>query len=435
MFRFFILAALCAAQIYADPPTALQLNRSSAVQRALHCNLDLKAARWSIEQAQGRTADVGALANPSLNVTGASDFAFSNEGEYGWSIGLEQKFPITDRLTRFANIASMEVQLAELEVLNAERRLAFEVERVIDAIQAIQADLALYREQVALNQRFADFLLKKIKRAESSPLDAGQARIAIAALDQKILKLERERRAQLVRLRELLGLSGELVIDIVTPPADLDNASPLPEYQRADLEQHPDYQLRQQLAAIATERTALARAARWADITVELFFEQGLANNAIEDPFTGNIRVGPEEENLLGVGLSIPLPLHNQNRGEVISRQARERQMNAELHALGFRLLNEAAGIRAEYQTAQAQLSAFEQEVLNQAQENLKQLENAYSLGQVDLIQVFRAQEGLLELKVDFAELHAESQRLITRWRYVTGANLPERSTPEANEN
>ncbi|WP_309383687.1 TolC family protein [Cerasicoccus frondis] len=422
-YTFLIFAVACAATLHAQASPPLIFNRESAVQRAVYGNRGLQAARYSVDQAQARTIDAGSLSNPSLNLTGASDFAFSNEGEYAWSIGLEQRFPVTDRLRRLRNIASLEVQLAELEIRDAERKVAYVVEQIFDSITLIDAELALYREQIALNQKFADFLQKKIDRAEASSLDLGQAKVAQAALNQKVLRLERERTGQLVHLREQLGLQLGQALDVDTQSTDMPHV--LPAFQQSDLADHPAYQLRMQLADIATEHTALAQAERWADIAVEIFYEQGLGNNALEDPATNNLYIGGEKEQFLGIGLSIPLPLHNQNRGEVISRRARERQLQAEAGALSFRLLNEAAELRDEYSEVEEQIEDYESAIMNQATGNLSQLEDAYALGQVDLTSVFRAQERLLELRVDFAMLEAERQGILTQWRYETGENLP----------
>lgn len=426
-FTFVLIAAACAAVLHAQesPPPTITVDRASAVHRALYGNRDLLAARYTVQQAQGRTIDAGSLENPLLNIGGASDFAFADEGEYTWSVGLKQQFPVTDRLRRLRNIASLEVQLAELEIRDAERRLAYDVEQIFDTLELIDAELALHREQIALNQTFADFLQKKIERAEASSLDLGQTKVAQAALKQKILRLQRERTGQLVHLRELLGLELHQGIEIdATPDATPPHA--LPEFSRSHLPDHPAYQLRVQLVEIATEQTALAQAERWQDIAVEIFYEQGLSNNALEDPSTNNLYLGGEKEQFIGVGLSIPLPLHSQNRGEVISRRARERQLEAEVGALGFRLQNEAAELREEYTEVEEQIHDYEQAVLNQATDNLRQLEDAYAVGQVDLTSVFRAQERVLDLRVDFAMLQAERREILSQWRFETAANLPE---------
>ncbi|WP_309398474.1 TolC family protein [Cerasicoccus maritimus] len=424
MFRIFIfLAAACAAQLHAQEPPPLTVDRDSAVQRALYGNRGLLAARYSIQRASARTIDAGAWSNPSLNLSGASDFAFSNEGEYTWSVGLEQRFPVTDRLRRLRNIASLEVQLAELEIRDAERLLAYEVEQIFDRVAFIDTELTLYQEQIDLNQKFAAFLQKKIDRAEASTLDRGQIKVSMAALKQKVFQLERQRFGQLVHLRELLGLELDQGIEIQPDAADAQPHT-LPEFRQAQLDGHPAYQLRQQLADIANEHTALAQAERWQDIAVEVFYENGLANNAIQDPLTNNVYVGAEREQFIGIGLSIPLPLHSQNRGEVISRRARERQLQAEAGALGFRLQNEAAEMREEYAEVDEQIADYDTAVMNQATDNLRQLEDAYAIGQIDLTTVFRAQERLLELRLDRALLETERQDLLTQWRYITASNV-----------
>lgn len=421
LFLIFLTAGLAVA-LNAEA-VQLQLDRSSAVQRALYGNRDLRAARFAIEEAKGRTIDSGAWRNPSLNFTGASDFAFSDEGEYGWSIGLEQRFPVTGRLRVMRSIAQLEVQLAELEVQEAGHETALNVERAFDAILADDEQLALHREQIVLNRKLADFLARKIDRAEASPLDLTQLEVSLASLEQSVLRLERTRASHLAQFRQLLGLDLEQPMH-VKPAMDTDMPDSLPEYTQAQLPEHLEYQLALQLSEIATEQTNLARAERWQDIAIELFYEEGLANNAIEDNFTGNIRVGAERERFLGVGLSIPLPVYNQNRGEIASRRARERQLTEQVAALGYRLLSRAALLRAEFIAVQQQLADYDAAVLVRAEQNLRDIESAYTGGLVDLTTVFRAQERVLELKLQRAELRATCQQILTQWRYATHADL-----------
>lgn len=425
MYRLTLFFAVaCAAVLNAqESKSPLIVDRDSAIQRALYGNRDLLAARYSIELAQARTIDAGAWSNPSLNVSGSSDFAFANEGEYTWSVGLEQRFPVTDRLRRLRNIATLEVQLAELEIRDVERQLTYAVDMIYDAILLIDDELALHREQIALNETFAAFLQKKIDRAEASTLDLGQVKVAMAALTQQVLHLERKRTGQLVHLRELLGLELGQPVDIKAASRE-SLPHVLPEYGRSQLADHPAYQLRLLLADIASEHTALAQAERWEDIVVEVFYEQGQANNALEDPLTNNLYLGGEQEQFLGIGLKIPLPLHNQNRGEIISSRARKRQLEAEAGALGFRILNEAGELREEYLEVDEQSALYEEAVLDQGKENLRELEDAYAIGQVDLTSVFRAQERLLELRLEFALLEAERRELLSQWRYETAENV-----------
>jgi outer membrane protein TolC len=128
MLRFFyiltLLIAASSAQIAGADAPPPPLTRSEAIQLALQHNLELEAARYSIRRAEAASVDAGALPNPEISISGASDFAFNNEGEYAWSVGLSQQFPITGRLRSLRSLAVQEIQLAEAEIRVAELELA-----------------------------------------------------------------------------------------------------------------------------------------------------------------------------------------------------------------------------------------------------------------------------------------------------------------------
>ena len=84
---------------------ALTVSKEQAVVRALQQNPALNAARTTIDRAEGNRQQAGRWANPELSIDYATDRTFNDEGEYGYSVGFEQRFPVTNRLRLQKSIA------------------------------------------------------------------------------------------------------------------------------------------------------------------------------------------------------------------------------------------------------------------------------------------------------------------------------------------
>jgi cobalt-zinc-cadmium efflux system outer membrane protein len=411
MLRFFIFSTFAVTLVAqaSQQDVNITQTRTEATQLALQRNHNLRAAQYSIERARAASADAGVLPNPEIGISGASDFLFGNEGKYTWSASLSQQFPVTGRLRMLRSLAAQEIELARAEIRKFELVLKRKVAEVFDQLEAAQLESSLLAEQRSLNGAFQELLTIKIERAEASELDMRQVRLTGAALQQRLRRLERQRLGHLDELRRLCGLDPEQTITINTQHVAWPTS--LPSLGNEIIYQHPVYALKQRLATIASQRTDLAFAERWGDITVEVFFEESYE---MDHP------IGFERERFFGIGVSVPLPLNNRNRGAIASARVRERQLAAELEATAFELLNQAESLRRQYSQTQEQILSFETELIQLAETTLAELKNAYAAGQVDLTEVFRAQERLLELRLDLLTLQTERAGILTEWRFTT---------------
>lgn len=385
------------------------LSRSEAIGLALHQNYDLRAARQAIEHAKASSIDAGLLPNPDIGVSGNSDFAFRDEGEYSWSASLAQKFPVTARLRLERSLASEEIKLALVEVSAAELRLEREVSILYDQWESNRAKVTLLKEQRRLNQTFRDFLKTKVKRAEASSLDVRQAQLEGAALEQQLGRLERESISLLHNLKQLCGLVSEHSLELEAELRSYPKS--LPAYEREAAMQHPEYLLKEQLLTIASRKTDLARANRWDDLAVQVFYEEGYGK---DEP------VGYEREHMLGMSISMPIPLFNRNRGSIKSARAYEHQLSTQVEAAAFELLTNAGSLRLRYQDIQRQIDLYESELIQLSKSNLTELQNAYASGLINLTDVFRAQERELEIRLAFLELKSERASILSEWHYNT---------------
>jgi cobalt-zinc-cadmium efflux system outer membrane protein len=414
----FLLATLLifyAPMAQAKPSGELQLSSSDAVMLALRDNQSLAAAKATIEEASAYFRYAGRLDNPNLNIGYDSDSAFNNEGEYAYTIGFEQRFPVTNRLKLLKNVSALEVQLAESEFRNQQRLLIRDVELAVDTITSLDHRLSLLKEMVELQVGFAAFLQERIQVGEASILDLNQVQVAQFAVKQGVQNLTKERNIAISELRSLLGQGQNIEIEILPTQSEHIALPPMTDLNGERLNAHPEYQFKTLLAEVAKGKTAIAKAERWADIAIEIFFEE---ERSVDEP------VGLETDRFSGIGVSIPLPLHNRNRAEIQASRLRERKIYHETAALKLRLENEANTLRRNAEATYLQLTKYKESAVGLVEQNLEEINRAYAAGQVDLGEIFRVQEQRLEIKTAQVALRHELNQTLINWRAATASNL-----------
>ena len=399
----------------ATPESSLKLTSQGAVALALQKNQSLQAARSAINEAGAYSQYAGRLDNPELNLGYASDRAFNDEGEQSYSIGFEQRFPITNRLKLLKNVSAIEVKLAETELFDQQRMLIRDVESSMALIASLDKQLSLLNGMIRLQEEFAAFMEKRIDTGEASTLALNQIRVALFSVKQEIGNRTKERNRALGDLRSLLGLEPNRELEVLADSVQMPTLPEMEAFDLDDLKQHPEYQLRALLADIAQEQTNLAKASRWADITVEIFFEE---EKSVDEP------EGLGRDRFFGIGVSIPLPLRSNYRGEVKASRFREKQIYHEMNALSLQLQNDAEALRSNAAAAYKQASSYKESALKLVEQNHKDINAAYAAGLVDLGEVFRVQEQHLNIQTAQLELWHELKQILIEWRAATARNL-----------
>jgi len=340
--------------------------------------LSLKSARLAVDEARGRYHAAGRLANPTAGVEYQNQ---SKVSPSALSFSIDQSFPVTRRLAVEKKL-SAQLVAAELEVREVERRLIAEAQSLAVQILATQEKRALGRKQGELATKLSKFRHGEGHGRELSPLDATQARVDAQRLRVEALQWENESVSLLGTLKPMLGLApvDHLTITGELPAVTVPRAI-------ANLSRRPDLALAQTKAAAAETEVELSRENKWQDFTAGIFaaHEEQLVSPS-----------NTEHTGFAGLRLSIPLPLWNQNQGEIAEKSASAQRARLEKEALTQTILSEAETARKEM-LAQAELiRETRDELLPLLADQAAELERAYGNGQTDLLTVLRAGEQRL---------------------------------------
>jgi outer membrane protein, heavy metal efflux system len=412
-----ILATLVLTALSATAePLATNVTPERAVIIALEENRDLMAARFVIRQAEGRLRQAGLWPNPEFDLGRNTDAPFANEGEYDFSAGFKQRFPISGRLAKAKAVARVDVALAMAEVRNQERLLIGDVLGRSRDWLVLQEKLNANRAIQEIIQKLVDVSEKRLQVAEVSPADVNLAKLELQKLTLAEKALLNQQEVVTTALNQLLGREPKSLLELSgTVSIDIDTNKLIETHLQA-LARRPD----RQLAAMAIDRAGaeikLARAERWEDWAVG--FDYSRERGIFSDP----VRLD-DTDNFIGLSVSIPLPLFNRNQGRISEAQATRQRAEAELTALELR-------INAEAQTAENQihrllgiLRQYREESIKLADENVALLQKGYADGLVNITAVIQAQQQLTELRLTYWEVAGDLMRTLTDFETATASS------------
>jgi cobalt-zinc-cadmium efflux system outer membrane protein len=391
---------------------AAESSRDEVIRLAFENNRELRLATLEIDRARATQRWSGRLDNPELEVSYSDDEAGLDENEGTLAVAFSQRFPLTARLRHEKSLRQWQVILAEAELAERRRELAYQVDLALVEWLAARSQWESSRELAALNEEILAFLNKQAEAGEVSKLTVIQTKLTGQSISQQATRNAAAQKASLLHLKQLVGLEPNTGFN---PPAALGRpGSALAERDFAEVLAHrPDHVLALSRIDEAGAEATLAHAKRWEDIAVEAFAER---ERAVDEPG------GLERNTFLGIGVSIPLPLRQRNQEGIAQANINREAASRELEAVQFQIRSELAEAYQQSRDAWGLARETGGEVMDLAEQNLTEFRQAYAQGQASLIEVQRAQEQILELRKASLDALSAWHQAEAKVRYVTGA-------------
>jgi len=360
------------------------LTLENLIGAAIQDNKDLQAARHIVEGARARLVQSGLGPNPRMQLSGRSDVLFSNDGEYAVGVGISQDFPVAGRIARQQDVARVDVELAQAEIAQEERKLAGDVAAAYYHLVVLDQQIQTQAHLIDVDTALVEVTRNRLKAAEVSEMDVTSAQLELQRVSQQQTLLQTRRATQLAQLNELLGRPASaplLVNSALREPGALPD---LEELLHQALEARPDLRTEQLTADRARAQGELARAERWEDWNVGVGLEQ---DRLVLDG-------GPSQRpsRAVGVTLSIPLPLKNDRRGQIAETLSAGAQATARVNALSFSIRNEITRLHAEVTRLQQTLLVYRNDLLVSGEHNVNLAQQAYRQGQAPIFTVIQTQ-------------------------------------------
>jgi cobalt-zinc-cadmium efflux system outer membrane protein len=386
-----------------------------AVQEAIEKNLNLLAERYSLSVADARIVTAGLRPNPVLSIggdhldwlgTGYNNINNAGPAEYAvrtdfiWERGQKRRYRL--------EVAQQEKDVAQLQLLNATRQLALDVQNACVDVLLAKETLALATRNQESFQRLVQISRERVRAGDLAPVELARTQLAELQFNNAVIQAQARLRIAKQRLQLLIGrlvpaesfdVTGELRREAL-PFA-------LPELEQQALKARPDYQslVKDEARSQSEIRLQLAQGKMDVSYGVEYRRQQGLAG-------TGNS---------LGLFFSIPLPVFNRNQGEIERARQEQRQIAARIRALEAEVRNELATAWQQYDAARALLTRLESDMLQQARRVLDTMEYSYRSGAASLVELLDAQRAYNDTMLSYNEARAEYARSLYLIDATTG--------------
>ena len=391
------LAAL--ALLLTVPVRGQELDYSAFIHRVMERNLSYTAAKLDLSVSQADLSAAKKFTDPTLSAE------YGNNSDWDIAMGQSLSFELGKTISfgkRAARIAvarhNLDATDAGLQLfaldLRAEATLAF-----IDALLA--RDLAQIGMQNAENMQ-ALYHSDSLRHAtgELSEIDVMQTRLEANIAKQEYLALQVDYRNALVELDLLMGrpaMSTRALAGTLATPLRNYNLQSL--LQGADTLRLDIAQQRHLALASESELTQVRRE-RMPDIDLALGVNYNTRVRNEEAP-------APE---FIGytVGVSIPLPVSNLNRGDIRSSQYKAQQANMQTDIMRQQAQAEIIKAYNNYRSAIDRLADYNTVIIRNARQVLDGKLYAYQRGETSLLEVINAQHTYNELQQAYAEcLHS----------------------------
>lgn len=411
----FFLSFCILTPLHAAEETPLSLGQ--ALARAAERNPTLAAQAYRERAAAGLIEQAGTRPNPTLEVlaenfagTGRVQGVRSSETTVQASQTFERGGKREKRITlanRERDVAAKAFAVQRAEVLAA-TATAF-----VDTL-ASQQRIALAEESLQLAREIAAAVAGRVKAGATSSAEAARARVALATAQGELARAEAGFNATRNKLAATWG-GNPADVSSVVGSLPVPDSLPSENHFAAKIAAHPRLAFQQAIIASRRASLELEQAHATQDITVG-----------------GGVRFLREGSDAGFVaGLSVPLSIHNKNRGNI--RAARETLAGAEhtVRAVETELRTAFTSAWQELAAAHAAAQALRRQALPATEEAHAAVHRAYQEGQLPLIDVLDAQRALiglrrelLETEASYATAHAQAEGLADSMFPVTAALL-----------
>lgn len=405
----------------ASPP----LDMAGAVAIALEKNGEAAALREELAGSRSAAELSGTLPNPVLELEGASGTMTKSPDEKSIGIALSQEIPLLPVGKRRQELARAEVAVMLARLHDHERGVTEQVQRAwLDAALAAKR-MELAREQQVVAAELLGMAQSRLQAGDLSEREMQLAEMDLRRNDLRQSEAVAAAEGALRRLALLLGLNGAAELpplaDIPVPATDLPAEE---ELLAAALEHRPDLLAQRREGKREEAALALARAEAAPPVTVALSYRNERSSQNTYELDNGLLVPGTEQTNdrILGVKLSMPLPLFSRNQAE--SARAISRVSAARQRAEGTRrtVAAEVRDLLAQCRLALAALALHRTALGPVARDNFKIQQEAFALGEIGMQQLLYDTQRFGEQQE--AELTALQAAIEARSRLESAAGL-----------
>ena len=350
----------------------------TALAQAMEHNPALRAAQQAVAASEGAMIQSQARPNPELAFSQEDTRRTTRSSSLQWN----QPIEVGGKRAARMRVAEHGVELARAELDTTRAALRADVRTAFVNLLAAQQRVQLNEKTLQIAAQARDAAAKRVIAGKAAPLEETKAQVAESSAQLALNQAQSGLRVARQQLALLWGGSGLAVGEAMGDMVQLPQLPP--QEQLLQKIEHSALVVRAQQAFLQAQSTAeLERAKRLPDPTVSV----------------GVKRAEEAGRNQLLLGVSIPLPILDSNRGNQL--QALRLADKAEDELQAARQLAQAQLLQnyEQLQTSRAQTLQLQSKVLPGAQSAYEVAAKGFSLGKFSYLDVLDAQRTLADAR------------------------------------
>ena len=115
-------------------------------------------------------------------------------------------------------------------------------------------------------------------------------------------------------------------------------------------------------------------------------------------------QIQPRLHNMALLTLSVPLPLWNQNEGNIAAAHAEVNKAEATVEQVQNQIARQVAEAAGRYRIADQLARRYEQKIVPKAREGVKIMQEGFAQGQFDFLRLLQTQRALVDSNLGYIE-------------------------------
>lgn len=383
------------------------------VAEALEKNPELRFYQAEIAAAKGGRKTAGYWPNPEVSGSAGQKSVrgsgLSAEG-IAWAVSVAQPFEWPGRIGLRKAIANRDIELAELGYERFKVALAARMRVLGYTLFAAQEEAAASREVADRFKALREVLVQRDPAGLTPLLEFRIIEAGELTAQRRATEAALATQAALLELNFLRGVSPDARLSVAQTELSF---RPLgPSETLLTLARTNNFELRLRAVELAQQgfRVSLAKNERFPTLSI--------------GPSISEERAG-DRERVIGVGVSIPVPLWNRNKGNIETAQARQVQAETSLYVTQRETERKVLEAALSYESKLRQMSQWRPDSVQHFKEAAEVADRHYRLGAVPIATYVELQDKYLEAVESLLDTKKEALEAAQNLELLTGLTTP----------
>jgi cobalt-zinc-cadmium efflux system outer membrane protein len=379
------------------------------VQEALEKNLELKFYEAELKAAKAAVRGAAAWSNPEVSGSAGQKRMASAEG-VAWSVSVLQPFEWPGRIGLRKAIANRDVELAQLGLERFKIALASRVRTLSYGLFAAEQKAGAAREVAERFQALREVLVQRDPAGIAPLLEMRVIEATELTMQRKAAEALLATQAALLQLNQLRGVTADAPLSITNAPLNFRPAENRETFLA--LARTNNFELRLRAAELAQQgfRVALASNERFPAISV--------------GPMISEENAG-ERERIIGLSVSVPLPLWNRNGGNIEASKAKLAQAETSFLLTQREIERKVLEAALTYETKLRDMGKWRADSVQHFKEAAESADRHYRLGAVPISTYVELQKQYLEAVEALLDTKKEALEAAQELELLTGLPTP----------